>query len=262
MNIVFINLNRAKDRNNNMINYFTSNNINYTRIEAIDGVKLFNDEEYRVKISNLLDIPINKLNPDYFMIKSNFMCLEREIDIIMNKVACNLSHFYATKIALDHNWDNILIFEDDIIFNENFNLNLSNIPENCDILYLGGNIRTFKNDPDYNQKKQKKFINIDTNYIKVLGCQGYYLPNLLSIKKIFSLYSRCFIEGKPRKKNTKEPNRVLMCITDVMYSNYIQTDGNCYLLNPSIIKHNLDFSSTISYKPSYIKSMKNHVHTY
>ena len=158
MNIVFINLNRAKDRNNNMINYFTSNNINYTRIEAIDGVKLFNDEEYRVKISNLLDIPINKLNPDYFMIKSNFMCLEREIDIIMNKVACNLSHFYATKIALDHNWDNILIFEDDIIFNENFNLNLSNIPENCDILYLGGNIRTFKNDPDYNQKNKKNLL--------------------------------------------------------------------------------------------------------
>lgn len=255
MNILYINLDRAEDRNKTMINYFNLHNLNYIRIEAIDGIKLNYDNNYRIEISNLLNIPVEKLSPNYFLKKQNFMCLERDIDIIMNKVACSLSHYYAVKTALDNNFKNILILEDDIIFDENLNLNLNDIPDNCDILYLGGWIKHTKKDPNYLQNKTQQYIKINNEFIKVWGGFSYYLPTVESIYNIYSLHQRCFIDGKPRKKNIEEPNRVLMFITDCMYVNYIQKK-NCYLLNPPLFLPNRNLSSSISYKKSY-KNIQN-----
>lgn len=55
------------------------------------------------------------------------------------------SHIQMLQKAIDNNWDSIFIFEDDVEFCPNIKIILQeftkNIPENCDLLYLGGHHR-------------------------------------------------------------------------------------------------------------------------
>ena len=259
LNIYYINLKRSPDRNKYMKQYFEKYNIKATRIEAVDGT-LFDDKNYIKKLSTLLNIPIEKLNKDYFLKKSNFNCLEKEEKFIMTRVGCMLSHYLAIKTAYDNNLDNILILEDDIIINEDLNkwYNSINIDFECDMLYLGGNIKHINTDPYFDENKKKKFIKINSNYTKIFGTQGYFLHSKESINKLYSILSRCFIDGKANKKNIKHPNRILAGLIDRMYVNYVQPDNKCYLVNPCVLKHNFDFESTISDKPDYTKNTLKH----
>ena len=56
-------------------------------------------------------------------------------------IGCGLSHLFIWKDAINKNYKNILVLEDDITFTDNFNeyfLNVINeVPEDYDILYLG-----------------------------------------------------------------------------------------------------------------------------
>lgn len=87
--ILYINLDRAIDRKNKMEDILVNNNLNFTRIPAIDG-------------SALNKVELKK------------MCNYRKIS--NNEVACALSHLKAIQYALDNNYENVLIFEDDCSF--------------------------------------------------------------------------------------------------------------------------------------------------
>ncbi len=54
-----------------------------------------------------------------------------------------ISHLNAIKYAKEHNWDNVLIFEDDVKFHPDIlpitELVLNDLPKNWDMLYFGGN---------------------------------------------------------------------------------------------------------------------------
>lgn len=87
--ILYINLNRAIDRKNKIEEILNNNNLNYKRIEAIDGINL-----------------------DYTELKKmyNFRKISK------NEVACVLSHIKAIQYAFDNNYDYVLIMEDDCSF--------------------------------------------------------------------------------------------------------------------------------------------------
>lgn len=89
MPILYINLDRAVDRKNKMEEILINNNLNFTRIQAIDGTKL--DKAELKKMYNFRKMSINE-------------------------VACTLSHIKAIQYAFDNNYENALIFEDDCSF--------------------------------------------------------------------------------------------------------------------------------------------------
>ena len=90
INIYWINLERAQHRKEKMLNLFQEHNLTHKRIEAIDGLKINENE-----------------------IKSQYKVNEK-----MNvfEIACALTHLKAIQDAYDNNLENVLIFEDDVNF--------------------------------------------------------------------------------------------------------------------------------------------------
>jgi glycosyl transferase family 25 len=96
--ILYINLNRAIDRKNKIEEILNNNNLEYKRIEAIDGLEL-----------------------DYTELKKQYNFRK----ITKNEVACALSHIKAIQYAFDNNYEYTLIMEDDCSFEY---LEYKNIP--------------------------------------------------------------------------------------------------------------------------------------
>jgi len=95
---------------------------------------------------------------------------EKQEYYVMTRVGCMLAHYLAVKTAYDNNLENVLILEDDIIIDDNFNewIKSVNIDFECDILYLGGDISHINNDIN----KNKYYININPKYTRIFGTQG------------------------------------------------------------------------------------------
>ena len=113
--VYVINLKRREDRLKHMTNEFNRFNISFNRFNAIDGQKL-------------------NLN----MVNSK-----------KSEVACLRSHMGIIKNAIDKGYDKIAIFEDDIIFcddfEERFEYYSKMIPDDWDIMYLGCHFNSCKN---------------------------------------------------------------------------------------------------------------------
>lgn len=102
-----INLERSKDRLTKMSNSLKNANMNFTRIDAIDG---------------------KKLNKN----------IERK-----GEHGCRLSHIKTWKEFQKSSYEYAIIFEDDIIIPKEFlkilNHKLTYVPKDWDLIYLGGN---------------------------------------------------------------------------------------------------------------------------
>jgi GR25 family glycosyltransferase involved in LPS biosynthesis len=187
--IYIINLKRRVDRKILMIEKLSEEKIdNYEFIEAYDG----KDEEI-IDDYNLLKKYTKITNAGHF--------------------GCLLSHIKAIKKAKKNNYNNVMILEDDIIFNNNFLEEISKIKlPKYDILYLGGLIN-----------EKKLFFNGWGSVSKVMGAYGYIIN-----KDYYDIILKKLEEFKD-------------CV-DVVY--YKQKDmNNIYILN-DIIKTNLDSSDT------------------
>jgi GR25 family glycosyltransferase involved in LPS biosynthesis len=116
-NIYVINLDKDKERLKKIILECKKFNIDFQRFSAIDPIDLS---------QNILD----KYIPKYIQQNgTNTM------------IGCGLSHIFIWQDAIKQNYNNILVFEDDIIISDNFNEILQNamneLPKDYDILYLG-----------------------------------------------------------------------------------------------------------------------------
>lgn len=113
--ILYINLNRAIDRKNKIEKVFKENNLNYMRIEAIDGNCLNHTE----------------LKKQYKYRK-----------MTTNEIACTLSHIKAIQHAWNNNYNEVIIMEDDcsfeyIQYKSTSIKNLTNINIDWEIIQLG-----------------------------------------------------------------------------------------------------------------------------
>lgn len=107
-----INLERRKDRMERMINELKKIDVSYRIFNAVDGLKIKDRD-------NIIS------NPEVATIKS---------------------HMGVIKDAIYNEYDKIAIFEDDIIFCDDFDKRLKyyieNIPKDWDIMYLGSNLNS------------------------------------------------------------------------------------------------------------------------
>lgn len=116
-NVYLVNLEKSKDRLNNITKILNNENIKFERFNAVYGKEL-SDEYIKTITTNFC---------------YNF-CPK-------SVIGCALSHILIWKDILKKNYKNSLILEDDIYFDENYKNNLkkslNELPHDWDIVYLG-----------------------------------------------------------------------------------------------------------------------------
>ena len=269
-NIVYINIDDRIDRRKSIENQLNKNDLTATRISAVYGIKL-KGRKYRQQISKELNIPEEKLTPKFWMNRSNFKSMITNQDLILGRVGCFLSHIKCYKHALDNNWDNILILEDDINILQDSNKVEFILPEQgkADVYYFGGMFwHSGPNGFDKNtydgEETDNKWIMVDPNKLKLIGCFAYSFGNKDSIIDIFNLCMSVFIDsdkGFDKHDEWRSGNIKMRAQTiDFAIINYFQKLGTCYVYNPSLISHFENLGSNIS--PHYGTSSKKWKHSF
>jgi GR25 family glycosyltransferase involved in LPS biosynthesis len=141
--ILFINLDRSKDRLKHMLNQIKTYNIsNIYRISGVDGSKI----NYRG--DNI---------GDFIFVNNNFN------NNTKSELGCTLSHIKAIKHAYDNNLGTVLIVEDDISFklmpywNKSLQKVINNAPKDWEVLqlYNSCNIYNYNNSNKYIEDKKE-----------------------------------------------------------------------------------------------------------
>ena len=128
--VIYINLEKDKDRNNKMIKLLRENNIDFNRKNAIYGKNLdINNIDNKIIDKNGLEDIKNK-NYKY------------GLSLTMGGIGCAISHYEIIKdISKDNNNNIYIILEDDINFKKNFISNVKEVikkaPKDWDIIYIG-----------------------------------------------------------------------------------------------------------------------------
>jgi GR25 family glycosyltransferase involved in LPS biosynthesis len=116
------------------------------KFDKIFVISLENEKRRQNNIKTQLDK--NNINFDFFIVQkpniNNINLLEQEYNLDIKDyeklnygvIGCYDSHLKLWKQIIDNSWNNVLIFEDDIIFNNNVEV-LEHIPSDYDIFYFG-----------------------------------------------------------------------------------------------------------------------------
>lgn len=134
--VLYINMNKDKERNEHMIKQFEKFNIkNYERIEAVEP-----SNDFDLSLSQIVD----SIEPSQYR---NF--IKKEDKYIVGQYYCRASHIKAVQYAKEKNYKRILMLEDDVVFVTDPNKllkNNTNILNDWDMLYFGGLIEhVFRN---------------------------------------------------------------------------------------------------------------------
>ena len=127
--IYCVNLETRKDRKDKMINLFNSLGGIFKNTEFFNAVygKNIPKEELNSLLSSSAWYSLNINHSDYRQIRN------------LGAVGCYLSHYIIWKEIVDKNYENVIIFEDDIECNKNYNyiMNIINTtPKDYDLAYL------------------------------------------------------------------------------------------------------------------------------
>lgn len=237
--IFYINRKKDKERQKELLLNLKKLGLekNAIRVEAIEGKKL-KEKKYRKSISKVLGVQEEKLKPEFWHSRKNFRTLTRDIDVILPRIGCYLSHLRASLMAKQKNLDSVLILEDDAIILPNI-LNSFNVPKDADVIYLGG---TFAFEKE-TEKKKGKMIKIDNSVLKLYGMFGYYIPSIEKINDVYNVLKAVFLDGGAKLKHDdwRSGNvRLMGQNNDRLFVNFFQRYGNCYFLNPVSIYHKME----------------------
>jgi GR25 family glycosyltransferase involved in LPS biosynthesis len=149
--IYCINLSERTDRWNHVTNEFNKIGCSVERVEAVDGKRL--------------PIVSNQINP--------------------GEVGAYLSHMNLLKYIIDNNIQTALIFEDDVIFCDDFNtkfkLFYNQLPEDKTLVYVSGNYSVYNNKVTIEKITENVYSTVGT-----LALHAYFL-DLETAKKIHAL---------------------------------------------------------------------------
>jgi hypothetical protein len=245
LKILYINLDRRPERNNNIKNELSRLNLKGHKISAIDGQKFTKEEQ------------------SYWMDRKNFNSLSRDPNKVFGRVGCYLSHLTLMKYALDNNIEPLLVLEDDCRFLTNTNDVEIRIPQNCDIYYLGGlywwkadntnktfryledelGEAVFESDEDDVLDETEDFtlanfrdslfyqnnVRIFPKYFRIACTYSYILPTRKHIERLYN-----------------EMLSVSKKAIDMMYVTYVQKRDDCYIIQPSLCIQSDEFTSDIT----------------
>ena len=173
-------------------------------LHELNKYEISNYERFSAIKPNLKDLPKN-----YY---DRLEVPTREESYKIGALGCKLSHYEIIKISKQRNYKQILILEDDFVFQNNFISNLNNslkeLTFDWHMLYLGGN----------NVKKPENIENCTYIHksIETLTTHAYAMSN-----KIFDLCLKMMLESG--------------CEIDVFYKK-LQKKFKIYCIYPSIIK--------------------------
>jgi GR25 family glycosyltransferase involved in LPS biosynthesis len=152
--VYVINLEKDSEKLNSVTNELNYQHIVFERFDAINGKSIKHDSRFTEFCNNYCGYGIK---------------------------GCALSHRTIWEESLKNNYEYIAVFEDDIIFNKDFNTNLQlnyyTIPNDFDIIYLGsafncGDTSLYNT---INEKVQGIHnTRINEKILKVHGCGGSY----------------------------------------------------------------------------------------
>ena len=251
--VLYINLEKDIHKKEMLEENLQKNGFSYDRIDAIYGKNL-NDKSYIDKLSKLLDIPAEKLEPSFWMDRKNFKTMCSYEDVVLAKVGCYLSHIVAIKTALDRNYENVLILEDDSFPLANINTPF-HIPDDADMYYLGGGFMHQTKPMNFtNTALEPKHILLDTSKLKLCCTYAYILPNREKMETMYNLFMSVFNDGTSHDIHddwrTGEPKmRAQSC--DFMYINFFQKFGTSYVINPVIFTHKELGSNIVNNRQRY-----------
>ena len=220
VNIIYINLEKRSDRLLNITGQLQKLDILYKSIliKGIDG-QSFTKAEESLYLSDWYSHPFSKIKAR-----------------ILGRIGCTLSHFKALEYAILHEFDNVLILEDDCQFvNDAINTEI-NPPTDCDIFYLGGYFWIKIPEETY---QTGNWVNIKNKHFKIACTFAYGIIGKDKILKIYEIL----------KKSRKET-------IDLMYIRNLQKLGNSYIINPVIALHNTNFTSDVTNLGGTIKSIQ------
>jgi hypothetical protein len=255
--VLYVNLEKDVSKKEILEENLQKNGFRYERIDAIYGKKL-GDKSYRAKVSKLLDIPDEKLEPSFWMDRKNFKTMCSYEDVVLAKVGCYLSHILAIKTALENNYENVLILEDDSFPLSNINTPFC-IPDDADMYYLGGGFM-HQIKPTLKDSKSEHIL-LDTSKIKLCCTFAYILPSREKMETMYRLFMSVFndsSDGSSDEKShdihedwrTGEPKmRAQSC--DFMYINFFQKFGTSYVINPVLFTHKEMGSNIVNNRKRY-----------
>lgn len=201
-NVLYINLETRVDRKNHIEQELKKINLNGSRLDA---VKIDKENHSKFKHSRLKQ----------------------------GAIGCTLSHIKCLEIALEHNYNHIMILEDDaeFIYPELLRDKINNFLETCrewDFVFISGN--------NYGLYEQ-----INENYIKVKNCltTGCYIVNGHYIKTLLNNMKESLVKEYP---------------VDAYFCS-LQCIHNWYLLTPVLCTQRDDYSDIEECNVSYSKQI-------
>ena len=172
--IFLLNLEKRKDKLDFM--KFKLQDVNINDYEIVYGIDGTNDNESKQLYRNYL----NTLTQDDYVRKQT--CIHKETVFAIIK---SFKKIFEKVLSYDNN-DYILIFEDDVIFHKNFDLNKIKIK--TDIVYLGGNQLKWESkiNKSYKLINDKKYMTYGLYAViyKVKFIKDFYNFHLKDLTKI------------------------------------------------------------------------------
>jgi glycosyl transferase, family 25 len=158
-------------------------------------------------------------------------------------IGCSMSHLKCLEIALENDWENVLIVEDDILFSKpnkfvaQFNKFLNRHHTKFDVVLIGGN-----NIPPYKR--------IDDSCVQVSKCQtttGYLVQRSYYKQMIANIR-----EGIG--KLMREPEKRYLYAID-KYWFKLQAKDKWFLITPLTVTQREDYSDIEQRQTNYTKAM-------
>ena len=119
--------------------------------------------------------------------------LEFPPEIKEGAVGCSLSHLFTIKLAKQNNLENFLLLEDDVVFDDNINEKffgvLDQVPDDWDMLYLGGQHFHGMDMPQVSENVYKCIYTLAAQSVGIKNTvYDYFINKLMDISKINDLH--------------------------------------------------------------------------
>lgn len=162
---------------------------------------------------------------DYYL--SVFKTMAKKRDRILGRIGCYLTHLMILESAVNTGVDKLLVLEDDCQFVPGAEKKRFTPPKNADILYFGGLFWRQKEREAEPQTGQ--WVKIRRKHLKMACTLSYGIIGKDKIKEVYETVKAA------------RPSAI-----DILYINFIQNQGRCYVINPVLAIQNHGFTSDIT----------------